>query len=65
MRKFLGVVAVANSRQLLDHVGLAGQRFWVSWAPRLAVRSGGAYEGQQTGIPCHFSFLQIIVLSLQ
>lgn len=34
------MVAVANSCQLLDHVGLTGQGFWVSRAPRFAVRPG-------------------------
>lgn len=41
MRKFLRVVPVANGRQLLDHDGRKGQSFWVSRAPRLAVRPGG------------------------
>lgn len=52
-KKFLRVMAVASSRQLLGHVGLAGRRSWVSRAPRLAVgpRRGGRGGRRARRIP--------------
>lgn len=39
-KKFFRVVAVASSRQLLGHVGLADPRFRVSPVPRFAAGPG-------------------------